>query len=255
MDRETGSKTLQTTATSIEILELLEEVDGAGVSAVAERMDLPKSTVHGHLATLETKQFVVKRGDVYYLGPELLRLGNQVRTRKEGFILAREYTERLFDEVGFRTTFAVEMGGQAVFIHTASGNKMGWAHERLGNRLYLHNTAIGKAMLAAMPRMRVEQILDNWGLPQETDYTITDRDELFAELEEIREQGYAVNHEENIKDLYAIGVAATEQSGSVIGGFSITGPKHSFSDSTQERRLADVLTEQVNEYELELSLA
>ncbi|WP_424005201.1 IclR family transcriptional regulator (plasmid) [Haloarcula salina] len=254
MDRNTESKTLQTTATSIEILELLDELEGARVTEVAEHMGIPKSTIHGHLATLRTKQFVSKRGDSYYLGPELLRLGNRVRTRKKGYVFAREYTERLVDRVGFRSVFATEMGGRAVFIHKAAGNKMEWAHERLGNRLYLHDTAVGKAILAELPRRRVEQILDEWGLPRETDNTITDRDELFAELEAIREQGYATNHEENLPDLHGIGVAATEQSGSVIGGFSITGPKHSFTEENRERQLADAVMEVVSEYELELSL-
>lgn len=254
MKRNDGSKTLQTTMTSLEILELLEEQDGARVSEVAEEMGSPKSTIHGHLATLRAKQFVIKRGDIYYLGPELVRLGNYVRTRKEEFVLAREFTEELFDAIGFRSTFAVEMGGRAAFIHTASGEKGEWAHERLGSRLYLHNTAVGKAMLAAMPRSRVRQILDEWGMPKETENTITDCDELFAELDVVEDRGYAVNHEENLQGLHAIGVAATEQSGNLIGGFSITGPKHSFTGPDREQQLANDLTERVNEYELEVSL-
>lgn len=253
MPRNTESRTLGTTAKSLAVLELLEEAGGARVSEIADRMDAPKSTVHGHLATLESKQFVVKRGDIYYLGPELLRLGNQVRSQRQEFVVAREYTERLYEEVGFRSTFAVEMGGKAVFIHTASGEKLGWAHERMGNRLYLHDTAVGKSILAAMPRTTVEEILDEHGMPRETEHTITDRDALFAELEEVRERGYAVNDEENIRDLYAIGVAATDRAGAVIGGFSINGPKHSFTGS-RERALADAVVELVNEYELEVSL-
>lgn len=255
MSRNNRSKTLQTTATSAEILKVLDKFEGARVSEVAERMEMPKSTVHGHLATLESKQFVIKQGGIYYLGPELLRLGNQVRTRKEGFVLARKFTERLFEEVELRTVFAVEMGGKAIFIHTASGRKTGWAHERLGNRMHLHNTAVGKAILAELPRSRVKQIIDEWGMPQKTENTITDREELFSELAKVRERGYALNNAENFKELHGIGVAATEQSGNVIGGFSITGPKHSFSGSSKEHRLADVITELVNEYELELALA
>jgi IclR family acetate operon transcriptional repressor len=254
MAEKNRSKTLQTTETSIEILKLLEEMDGARVTEIADTIERPKSTIHGHLSTLEATEFVIKRGDIYYLGPELLRLGNEVRTRKEGFVLAREFTEKMFEQTGFRSNFSVEMGGQAVFIHSASGNKLGWAHERMGNRLYLHSTAVGKAILSELPRRRVEQIIDRWGLPAETDRTITDPTELFAELEEIREQGYAVNHEENIKDLHAVGVAATEQSGDAIGGFSITGPKHSFTGPEREQQLAAGLIELVDEYELELSL-
>jgi DNA-binding IclR family transcriptional regulator len=255
MTTEGNSRTLRTTATSIEVLELVEELDGARVSEIATRMDKPKSTIHGHLATLREKQFVIQEGDVYFVGPELLRLGNQVRTRESGFVLARTFTERLFEETGLRSVFAAEMDGRAVFLHTASGNKMGWAHEQLGNRLYLHNTAVGKAILAALPDERIDQIIDRWGLPEETDNTITDRDALLTELETVREQGYAVNRAENFKELYAIGDAATRRPGDVVGGFSVTGPAHSTVGGEREHELARTVTDIVSEFELELALA
>jgi DNA-binding IclR family transcriptional regulator len=244
---------LKTTVTSIEVLEILEAVDGATVSEIAERMDKPKSTIHGHLATLKEKMFVIQKGDLYYIGPELLRLGNRVRTRESGFVLARKFTERLFEASELRSIFAVEMGGKAVFLHTASGNQMGWSHEQLGNQLYLHNTAVGKAILARLPQLRVDQIIDRWGLPQETENTITDQEELFAELETVREQGYAVNRGENFEELYGIGCAATRQSGDVIGGFSVTGPEHAILE--EEGVIAQTIKDIVNEYELELALA
>lgn len=252
MTPDDDPNTLQTTTTSIEVLELLEELNGARVSEIAERMGKPKSTIHGHLATLREKQFVIQKGDFYHLGPELLRLGNRVRTRESGFVLARKFTERLFEETGLRSIFAVEMGGRAVFLHTASGNKMGWSHEQLGNRLYLHNTAVGKSILAALPEPKVDQIIDRWGLPRETENTITDRDALFEELERIRERGYAVNNAENFKELYGVGSAATRHPGDVIGGFSVTGPEHTITE--READLGRVAMKIVNEFELELAL-
>jgi len=255
MPTDNSSKTLRTTATSIAILKQLEAIDGARVSEIAERMDKPKSTIHGHLATLKQEQFVIKEGDFYFIGPELLRLGNQVRTREPAFVLARQFTERLFEETRLRSIFTVEMGGKAVFLHTASGSKMGWSHEQLGNRLFLHNTAVGKAILAELPEPRIEQILDRWGLPQETENTTTDREALFEELERVREQGYAVNRAENFNELYAIGVAATRRSGDVIGGFSVTGPAHSVTGEDRKAELAHTVKDIVSEFELELALA
>lgn len=255
MTREDEPNILRTTATSIEVLGLLEELDGARVSELADAMDKPKSTVHGHLSTLERHQFVIQKGDFYFLGPELLRLGNRVRTREPGFVLARTFTEQLFEQTGLRSIFAAEMGGRAVFLHTTSGSKMGWAHEQLGNRLYLHDTAVGKAILAELPDPRIDQILDRWGLPGETENTITDRDALFAELERVRERGYAVNNAENFDELYAVGVAATRRSGDVVGGFSVTGPAHAISGDDREDELARTVADVVSEFELELTLA
>lgn len=255
MEQDPDSTKLGTTAKSIEVLGYLEGNDGARVSEIAAEMDAPKSTVHGHLATLAAENFVFKQGDFYYLGPELLRLGNQVRTREEGFTLAREFTERLFEKLELRSIFTAEMGGKAVFIHTASGNKLGWTHERLGNRLSMHNTAVGKAILAELPEYRIDQIVDKWGLPAETPNTITDREALDAELERVREQGYATNRAENFRELHAIGIAATEQSGDVVGAFSVTGPEHVITAGEREAELADTIAEIVNEYELELALA
>lgn len=255
MTRESGTNVLGTTATSLEILQLIDEHGGAGVTEIADRMEVPKSTAHGHLATLESAGFLLKRGGSYHLGPELLRLGNRVRTREKNHVLAREFTETLFERAGFRSIFVVEMGGRAVFFHTASGEKTGWAHERIGNRLYLHSTAVGKAILAALPERRIDGVLDRWGLPAETPHTITDRAKLFEELEAVRERGYATNHEENIEGLHGIGAVATDDSGHVVGAFSVTGPKHAFTGDGRQKELADTVVGLTREYELEISLA
>lgn len=255
MGEGTHPNTLQTTTTSLEIVEKTMELDGAGVTEIADELDLSPSTVHAHLATLRAREFVIKEGDVYQLGPEFLRLGHYVHTRKDGYVLAEPYTRDLSDRTGQRAVFATEQGGRGIFLHTCPGSQAEWQHETIGRRLYLHNTAIGKAILARLPEWRVEAILDDWGLPRETENTITDREELFAELERIEDQGYAINRGENIPNLWAIGVAAQDRDGSVIGAFSTLGPRRIFADDATREELVQECLRLVEEYELELSLS
>jgi len=254
MTSDSNSSILGTTTTSLEIIELLRDMDGARVNELAEEMDRPKSTVHGHLKTLERKLFVMKEGDVYYPGPELLRLGHYVETLRSEYVLAEEFTERLRDQLGYRSIFVAEMGGQGVFLHLATGQRSEWSHEGPGERLYLHNTAVGKAILASKPEWRVEEILDQWGMPAETENTITSHEALLDELEEVREQGYAVNRGENIEGLSAVGVAVEDQSGVAFGAFSVTGPSQVF-DADVIETVADETMGIVKEFELELTLS
>lgn len=244
---------LQTTATSLDILELLAELDGARASELAERMDRPRSTIHGHLDTLHEKQFAVKEGDIYYPGPELLRLGHAVQTGKEGYVLAEKFTERLFEETGYRTIFVTEMCGRGIFLHAETGEMSEWSHEGPGEQLSLHCTAVGKAILAEKPRRRVEEVVDRWGLPRRTPNTITNRDDLYEELDRVRERGYAVNREENLEGLHAIAVAATDKSGSVIGAFSVSGSGQKFTDEAFIEDIVEDISAIVNDYELELA--
>jgi len=253
MTSESDSSILGTTATSLEILELLEDMDGARVNEIAEEMDRPKSTVHGHLKTLERKLFVTKDNGIYYPGPELLRLGHYIKTSQAEYVLAEEFTDRLYEQLGYRSIFVTEMGGWAVFLHIAAGERSEWSHEGPGERLYLHNTAVGKAILGSKPNWRVEEILDQRGMPAETENTTTSREALLDELEEVRQQGYAVNHEENIEGLSAVGVAAEESSGNAFGAFSVSGPTQVF-DENIIRTVADEIMGVVKEFELELTL-
>jgi DNA-binding IclR family transcriptional regulator len=65
----------------------------------------------------------------------------------------------------------------------------------------MHLTSAGKAILAHYPRERVEEIIDHRGLDSATPNSITEREALFKELEDIRERGFSFNNQENIEGL------------------------------------------------------
>ena len=90
----------------------------------------------------------------------------------------------LAEATGELTNLMFEEQGKGVYVYTARGDQAINFDSRLGRRVYLHTTALGKSILSLYPDERVHAILDDVGMPDVTDRTITDRDELFDQLEE-----------------------------------------------------------------------
>jgi len=248
-------RTLQTTRTSLEIVNLLDDRNGATVSEVAEALDKPPSTVHGHLATLREQEFVIQNGDTYDLSLRFVTLGKALRNRKQLYTLSDRYTQRVVEETGYRSIFAVEQHGRGVYLSRNAGDHSKWRHEQTGERFYLHATAAGKVLLAHLPNERVHEIIDRWGLPELTENTITDRAELDQELHEVREEGVAYNREEQIDGIRAISAPVTESPSGEVGALSANGPAHRLADESVEETLAETLRGLANEYRLDLRLS
>jgi DNA-binding IclR family transcriptional regulator len=251
--REDGG--VSSTETLVDIVEVLSERDGAGVTEIADALGLAKSTVYGHLQTLRQREYVLKEGDTYQLTLRFLDLGQSVRTRRTAYELAREKVEKVADETDERCQFIVEEHGHGVYMFREIGDDAVRTDSAIGKHIPLHATAAGKAILATMPRDRVEAIVDEQGLEALTDRTITDRDELFAELETTRERGYAINHGENTAGLYAVGVSVADRDGEVLGALSVSGPAERMTDDRRERELPELMLGVANELELNIAYA
>lgn len=255
MSTQDGGRTLQTTATSLRVVETLRELDGARVTELAEAMNLAPSTVHAHLTTLADNEYVVKDGDVYHLSLQFLGLGDYVRTRRKAYRIAESYTEQLADETECRAVFAVEENGRGVYMYTFSGSHAVWTYSTVGKRFHLHQTAAGKSILSQLPERRVQGIIDEWGLPAATENTITETDALLAQLESARERGVAFNHEEQLDGVKAVGVPVNGADGQVVGAFSVASPANRMTDERFETEVPEILLGVANEFELENSLS
>jgi DNA-binding IclR family transcriptional regulator len=113
----------------------------------------------------------------------------------------------------------------------------------------MHNSASGKAMLAEWSRERIEEVLDRWGLPKETENTIQSRAELYEELKRTRKRGYSLNNQEALEGLMAVGMAITSPDGSVLGSLDVSGPPYRLS----EEQIASELRETVTQIEREIA--
>lgn len=219
----TGPETgIKSTDTLFSILEFLQTCDGAGVTEIAEALNLSKSTVHTHLQSLRAHRCVRKDGTTYRLGLRFLSFGGHACDRTGLLDIVRPEVDGLVEETGETAQMVVEEHGRGIYICQRRGPEAVRTDSHVGTDVSLHCTAAGKAILAYLPEDRVEEIIDRHGLPTRTEGTLTDRNELFDALERVRDRGYAIDDSERIPGIRC--VAAPVRSNDVIGALSVNGP-------------------------------
>lgn len=229
---------------TIRIIEALRELDGAQVTRLADHLEMTKATIHNHLSTLEEEGFVVKKqDDRYQLGLRFFELGEYTKGRQEILQHAKPEVDTIAEETGEITTLMVEENGRGIYLYQGRGSHALSLDTQTGVRVYLHNCAPGKAVLAFLPRDRVEEILDQQGMPETTSNTITDRETLFEELEEIRETEIAFDREERADGVHCVAVPIRRNTGEVLGALSVAGPKSRLSGERFESEIPDLLVD------------
>ncbi len=238
---------------SLEIVEVLRRRQGAGVSEVARELDMPTSTIHDHLRTLEEERYLVKENDVYHVGTRFLELGEQARSRQKVYEIARPEVDDLAEETGEHANLMIEEHGLGVFLYKARGSDAVRLDTHVGMRVPLQTTSLGKAIMAFRPRSDVEDILDRHGLPDVTANTITDRKTLFDELEQVQERGYAHDDEERVKGMRCIAAPITNEDGHAIAGVSVSGPKSRMRGDLYTDEMPERIRKSANVIEVNLT--
>ncbi len=241
--------------TSFEIINTLRELQGAGVSELSEQIDKPTSTIHDHLRTLESEEYLVKKEGEYYVGTRFLGVGEQARSRYKVFPIASEELDKLADRTGEHTNLMIEEHGKGIFLYKARGPDAVQLDTHAGMRVHLQTTALGKSILAFRPREEVEAIIDRHGLPAVTETTITDEEELFDALDQVRERKYAYDDEERVKGMRCVAAPITNDDGRAIAAISVSGPKSRMRGETFQEEIPDLLLRSANVIEVNLSHA
>lgn len=247
---DTGRR-LQTVEISLDVIDVIQELGGATIAEIASELELAESTVHGHVRTLEHNEYLIKENGEYHLGATFLNKGGAVKNRRKEYQLIGDCVEKLAEETGERAQFIVEEHGKGTYLHMATGDDAVHIDARLGKQSLLHHSAAGKAILSQYPRDQVAEIIDRWGMPQTTENTITRRDELFEELERTHEHRYALNMEESIEGLRAVGSAVGTED-EVLGAISISGPTFRMKGDWLEEEIPDIIRGVTNEINLNI---
>lgn len=241
--------------TASRVIEALERLDGAGVTELANELDIAKSTAYDHLTTLEAEEFVVNEDGQYRIGLRFLDYGGRARKRNKLYTIAKPQIEELAATTGELANLVVAEHGWGVYLAVERGENAVAIDTYVGKHEHLHSTAVGKAILAHYPTERVERIVDRRGLPGHTPKTVTTRRELFDRLEVIRDRGVAFDHEENLPGLRCVAAPITTDDGAVLGGISVSGPTSRLEADRLEHELSDQITRISNIIEINVTYA
>lgn len=205
--------------------DLLEHLTDAGgelaLSELTEKAGLPMPTVYRLMQTMVARGYVRQEPSRRYsLGPRLIRLGEGASRLLGSW--ARPALAGLVDRLGETANLAVLEGDEVVYVAQVPSRHSMRMFTEVGRRVLPHCTGVGKALLAQLPEDDVRALLARTGMPARTPHTRTDPDTLLAELETIRERGYALDDEE--QELGVRCVAVPLSGVPVLAAFSVSGP-------------------------------
>lgn len=244
------SRRVQAVGISLAIIEALQEHNGAGVTELANELGYSKGTIHSHLMTLLEHEYVVREEGIYRLSLRFLELGESAIDRINGYDAVVSELDDLASGSGELAQFATHEHGQIVYLYKTEGERAVQTASSIGMREYMHCTALGKAILSTMSEDRINEVIDMRGLPKFSEQTITTPEMLHAELDEIRQQGYAFDEEEKIEGLRCVGTPIQAINGRTMGAISISGPSSRMEETFYREKLPSMLTRSANVIEI-----
>ncbi len=201
-----------------------------GISELARKFSLTRSTTHRYVATLATLGYLQQDEATrkYRLGSRVLDLGFSMLGSLELREIAAPHLRQLTDITGHTSNLAIRDDTDVILIDRVRGRPGPYHHLEfslhVGSRLPSYCSATGKALLAFLPPPDLDRLLDRIDFVQRGPHTLTSKAALRAELEHVRRTGVAVNDEELERALRSIAAPVRSRSGEVIAAVNIAIP-------------------------------
>lgn len=213
--------------------ELISAVSGSGQSGMtlgelASHTGVAVSTAHRYaISLLELGVLERDATGAFRLGVTLITLAGRYLEEDGLRAAAQPYLAELVEISGETVHLGVPVGHHIVYVDKVESAKSVRLVSRIGSRVPLHCTAMGKAVLAFLDEPRRAEILAVQAEPR-TPRSLTG-DALLAELDTVRDQGFAIDDEENEEGVRCIGLPIMNASGRPVGAFSVSAPAGRFS--------------------------
>lgn len=221
------------------------------LSYLAQRFGLPPSTVHRLLATLVQRGYVAQNPETgrYRVGARAFEVGTGFLQQWQLREVARPAMAALAEETGETVSLAIYDGGSAVYVDQVESGQMVRLFSRIGARVPLHCTGVGKVLLSRFSEWEIRAMIRRQGMKPYTPQTLTRLEDLLAEIREVARQGYALDRQEFSEEVACAAAPVLNHQGEMTAALSVAGPTYRI---TPERLL--VLADQVRAAARRLSI-
>ncbi|NMB11578.1 MAG: IclR family transcriptional regulator [Firmicutes bacterium] len=228
---ETAEKGRTSTVVSVQralsILNCLgESEEMLGVTEMSRILGLHKSTVSRLAATLAQNGYVSQDPETakYRLGMRLVGLGTRVLEQIDLRGIARPYLEQLMGLTEETVHLGILDVNQVVYVDKIESTQVLTMKSRVGSKVPVHCTALGKVLLASLSREELKEIIFSCSFDRYTPNTMTNVGEFEKQIGWVREQGYAIDDEEHELGIRCVAAPIMDHSGGVIAAISVSGP-------------------------------
>lgn len=211
----------------------------AGVTALAERLELPKSTVARLLASLEERGAVARvDGRRYGAGPWFEAFARETPPERSFVALARPALVGLVASVGEDAGLSLPSGFEVVYVEQVESDHPVQVRDWTGARAPMHSVPSGLVLLADWPTEALDGYVAN-GLAALTEHTVVDPDELAARLEVVRARGFAWGLEEFVHGINSVAAPVRDARGHAVAAIHAHGPAYRFPTPGEQDRVAE----------------
>jgi DNA-binding IclR family transcriptional regulator len=213
--------------------------DGLTNSEISRKLGIPKSSASYILRTLERRGYLRRDAETarYRLGLKILSLGGDAQGNLDLADVALPFMRALVEKIRLTVHLAVLDQGEAVYIEKVEAPGFFKVNTWVGRRMFLHSTSVGKCLMAWLPKQEIEAIVRQQGLKKRTPETITNMSKLLAELEHVKQAGYAVDDEENSLGARCLGAPVFDAAGDVAAAIGASGTLTQMDEASMPRMI------------------
>ena len=216
-----------------QILDLLADSDnGLSLNEIANKIAVSKPTILKILTTLTYIKYVRRSEETkkYYLGTIFIKYGNKTLNSFDISKITYKYLDQLKSFTNETVNLGIVDNDKIFILQKLNGDQPINFNSKVGDTMELYSSAMGKAALATMTASQLDKYFSRNKLLPLTKYTVTDIEQLKIQLQDVYNNGYAVDNQENQEDVVCVG-AAIEKYNKLFAAFSVSTPRYRLNQS------------------------